>query len=413
MFCLSVRFSVCTSIVALVATLANTAVYAQPVDPVARDVARAAGLNFRVFTHTQGETPIFDFDSDGKKDILLSSHHKGDWPMMRNVGGKFMPFLTLPWNDRHGCAAADLGSPSGDGRPDGLPDLFCVTGACGGNCTREYPNSLFLQTPARTFVDKAREWGVADVHGRGRIPVILDFDRDGLKDLVALNAGPSAKFPPAVSRLYRNTGGGFVEITATPVNTEIRAECGKAADLDGDGWIDLIVCSRMSETSATMTLKNVNGTFVDISSSTAYVGIQSRELDVVDVNGDRKNDLLILEFTRLSVWLNEGGLHPRMNYSFPINQGRDIAAGDVNLDGRPDIYIAQGSNARFRDFMLINDGDGTSFHTLEIPQIFEGESDIVTAFTNWKGTRRTAFLVSNSKWELGPGPYQLIEFNAP
>ena len=47
--------------------------------------------------------------------------------------------------------------------------------------------------------------------------------------------GPSAAFPPALSRLYRNTGGGFVEITDTPVNTEIRGECGMAADIDGDG----------------------------------------------------------------------------------------------------------------------------------------------------------------------------------
>ncbi len=383
------------------------------VDPIARDVATAAGLNFRVFTHTEGETPIFDFDGDGKRDILLSSHHKGEWPLMRNVGAKFVPVLTLPWNDRHGCAVADLGSSTGDGLPDGLPDLFCVTGACGGNCTKEYPNSLFLQTPARSFVDVAREWSVADVHGRGRVPLILDFDRDGLPDLVALNAGPSAKYSPALSRLYRNTGGGFEEVAGGPVNREIRGECGKAADIDGDGWTDLIVCSRASATSATMTLKNDHGTFVDISDSTAYAGIESRELDVIDVNGDHKNDLLILEFTRLSVWLNEGGQHPRMNYSFKINQGRDIAAGDVNRDGRADIYIAQGTNARFRDIMLINDGDGTSFHTLDIPQIYVGESDVVTPFYNWKGTKRAAFLVSNSKWELGPGPYQLIEFTDP
>jgi hypothetical protein len=330
-----------------------------------------------------------------------------------SVGSTFARALSLPWTDRQGCTAADLGSPTGNRLPDSLPDLYCVTGACRGNCTPEYPNSLFLQTAARTFVDVARAWGVADVHGRGRVPLILDFNRDGRNDVVVLNAGPSKAFPPSLSHLYRNTGGGFVEVKGTPVNTEIWGECGKAGDIDGDGWTDLVICSRKNPAIPTRTLKNNRGTFSDISASTAYMGLKSRELDIVDVNGDGRLDLLILEFTRLTVWLNQDGRHPRISYSFAINQGRDIAAGDVNLDGRADIYIAQGSNARFRDIMLINNGNGASYHTMPIPQIFVGDSDIVTAYPNWKGTGRSAFLVSNAKWELGPGPYQFIEFAQP
>ncbi len=214
-----------------------------------------------------------------------------------------------------------------------------------------------------------------------------------------------------LSHLYRNTRGRFAEVKGGPVNTEIRGECGKAADIDGDGWTDLLVCSRMSTATATRTLKNVKGTFVDITNSTAYRGLQSKEIDVVDVNGDHRNDLLILEATRLSIWLNQGGKHPQMSYSFRINQGRDIAAGDVNLDGRPDIYIAQGSNARLRDYMLINNGNGVSYHTTNLPQIYLGESDVVTTIPDWNNTNRAAFLVSNAKWELGPGPYQLIVFS--
>jgi hypothetical protein len=381
-------------------------------DPVGRDVANSLGLNFRTFGATEGETPAFDYDGDKRIDLLLSTHNEGEWPLLRNTGSGFKVALTLPWNDRHGCAAADLGSPTAGGLPDGRPDLYCVTGACGGNCNREYPNSLFLQTSDHRFVDVARKWNVADVHGRGRVPLILDVDRDGKNDIVVLNAGPSTAFPPAVSRLYRNVGGSFVEVKGGAVSRELWGECGKAADIDGDKWTDVMVCSRKSSASATMTLKNNEGKLVDVSASTPYRTLKSRELDIADVNGDGKNDILILEFTRLSVWLNVGGKHPRMNYSFKINKGRDIAVGDVNLDGCMDIYIAQGSNEKFRDIMLINDGNGVNYHEIPIPQIKVGESDVATAIPNWNGTKRAAFLVSNAKWNLGPGPYQLIEFSA-
>jgi hypothetical protein len=62
--------------------------------------------------------------------------------------------------------------------------------------------------------------------------------------------------------------------------------------------------------------------------------------------------------------------------------------------------------------MLINDGDGASFHATPIPRVSEGEGDIATAIPSWRGTGRAAFLVTNGKWTT-PGPFQLIVFSAP
>ena len=89
-----------------------------------------------------------------------------------------------------------------------------------------------------------------------------------------------------------------------------------------------------------------------------------------------------------------------------------MAAGDVNLDGAPDVYVVQGENKLYPDIMLINDGDGASFHATPIPQVSEGEGDIATAIPSWRGTGRAAFLVTNGKWTT-PGPSQLIVFPAP
>ena len=147
----------------IVATLAAAISLGPPArasDPIARDIAAEIGLNYRgaLVASTEGESPVFDYDGDGDLDILLSMHGGSPWPLMQNQGDNtFIEALngTFFKADRHGCVAGDFGSPDGAGLPDGLPDLYCVTGACQGKCTKAYPNSLFLQRADRTFVDVA------------------------------------------------------------------------------------------------------------------------------------------------------------------------------------------------------------------------------------------------------------------
>ena len=389
---------------------ANVA-WAQSADPIARDIASSAGLlcDGKVSCLTQGEHPVFDYDGDGYRDILLAGHGGAPWVLMHNDGNDtFTKAFEFLKTDRHGCVAADVGSPGG-GLPDGRPDVYCVTGACEGKCTASWPNHLFLQTPEHSFVEEGVAWGVADPHGRGRVPLVLDLNRDGLPDLAVVNQAPSLVGSP--NRLFQNIGGRFVEVAGSPFNTETNSKCGKAADLDGDGWTDIAICSERTAGVRIMTFKNVNGELQDITAHTAYKGLRVVEFDVADVNGDRRPDLLILEPTRFSVWLNVNGTHPKMNYSRTLKLGRDLAVGDVNLDGKPDIYIVQGTNRSYMDFMLLNNGTGVAFRSIRIPQVLVGDGDVVTAIPNWGGSGRAAFLVSNGKWTV-PGPYQLLVFSA-
>ena len=88
------------------------------------------------------------------------------------------------------------------------------------------------------------------------------------------------------------------------------------------------------------------------------------------------------------------------------------AVGDVNLDGKPDVYIGQGKNASFGDVLLINNGSGKSFHVNAhpLPGVLKGDTDVVTTIPDWQGSGRVAFLISNGKWGTS-GPYQLIVFS--
>ena len=176
---------------------------AQTADPIARDIASTGGLlcDGKVSCQTQGEDPVFDHNGDGRLDILLAGHGGAPWALMHYNGNNthFTQTFDFPKTDRHGCVAVDLASLSA-GLPDGRLDVYCVTG-----------NHLFLQTPTHTFVDEGGAWGVADIHGRGRVPLVLDLNRDGRPDLAVVNQAPSVVRSP--NRLFRNMGGRFVEVT--------------------------------------------------------------------------------------------------------------------------------------------------------------------------------------------------------
>ncbi|MFZ1428377.1 MAG: VCBS repeat-containing protein [Geminicoccaceae bacterium] len=405
------RLGLVATVAGIITCVLALSAQAQVRDPVARDIAAEVGLNFHgaALAKTQGETPIFDYDGDGDSDILLSTHGGSPWPLMQNQGnGTFKEVLngTFFTTDRHGCVDADFGSLSGNGRPDGLPDLYCVTGACKGTCKKEYPNSLFIQRPDHTFAEVGRSWGVADPHGRGRKPLAFDFNNDGLPDIVVANEGPSI-YPP-LNRLYKNVGGRFEEVTNSPVETYLGSECAVSGYVDSDKWRDLMFCSKATGTGV-VTYKNVNGVFSNITTSTAYKNRKALSLQLADVNNDNKQDLLILEKTKFSVWINVNGAYPKANFTYAIGGGTDTAVGDVNNDKKLDIFITQGPNSKYKHVMLINNGDGKSYHTIPLPVLTQGYGDTVTNFKNWNGTGRSAFLVTNGLWGVA-GPVQLITF---
>jgi hypothetical protein len=156
-------------------------------DPGFRDIAREAGIDFRMvfLPDEQGEAfkinlydhgcgvAVGDIDGDGRDDVLFLNqlgpnalfHNRGDGTF-ENVTSRAGP---IALDDR-----IKVGAVFGDYDNDGDQDLF-VTSTRGGN-------ALFENTGAGQFRDVTERSGVACA-AHSQTPVFFDYDNDGDLDL--------------------------------------------------------------------------------------------------------------------------------------------------------------------------------------------------------------------------------------
>lgn len=366
-----------------------------------QDVAEASGIGRTI--NSQGENVVFDYDVDGRTDVLLSTHGTDRWQLFRGLdGGRFQETNvgTFARRDRHACAAADVNL-------DNLPDIYCTIGACQGTCGVLYPKEMWIQRPDHTFVDQAETWGVTSGHDRGREALFLGANNDGYPDLFVGNElGVNY---PSPNRLYRNDRGRrMVEAVGDGINSEVGGNCASPGDIDRDGFTDLLVCGA----SQLYVYRNEGGrSFREVGSSVGLNIGYPKDGEFADLDGDGDLDLALVTESSMKVRLNRNGSFATVDYSVALDVGRDLALGDVNADGKLDIYVVQGLNDRYQDKMLVNDGSGRGFRSISIPQTTVGDGDTVAALPDWKGTGHAAFLVNNGRFQA-QGPRQLIQFTA-
>jgi hypothetical protein len=100
-------------------------------------------------------------------------------------------------------------------------------------------------------------------------------------------------------------------------------------------------------------------------------------------------------------------------FSTTLEYGSSVAAGDVNGDDRPDIYVMRGKDAtggNAPDQVYLNDGDGTGFTQMSsIPSTSEGKAESVWPI-DYDQNGLTDFLVLNGGGKTSAGPVQLIAF---
>ncbi|HKD18766.1 MAG TPA: CRTAC1 family protein [Thermoanaerobaculia bacterium] len=256
-----------------------------------------------------------------------------------------------------------------------------------------------------TFTDVAAQAGLHFVHDRGatpehRLPEMygsgvawLDYDNDGWMDLYVVQSGP---LPPAprteksLDHLYHNNHDGtFTDVTEKAGIRNMNYGMGAvAADYDNDGFVDLYVTGYRGNV---LYHNNGDGTFTDVTAKAGVAGPRwGTAAAWADFDGDGYLDLFVGQYaddTRdkdlfcgdraagirdycppvmydgtLSVlYRNNGdGTFTDVTKSSGLGKAVGKVLGamfvDLDLDGRPDLYIV---NDGLMNFLFHNLGKGT------------------------------------------------------
>jgi hypothetical protein len=111
---------------------------------------------------------------------------------------------------------------------------------------------------------------------------------------------------------------------------------------------DLFFCDKPESGTAAgvLTFRNEGGAYREVTHTTAYHDLRPQHIDFVDLNFDRRPDLIIVTWTKVSVWLNVGDQFPAESFSFPIREGGHFTVCDIDNDPRhtQDIFVVDGKN---------------------------------------------------------------------
>lgn len=190
-----------------------------------------------------------DFDNDGWTDVFVANDSVRQ-SLYRNKGnGTFEDIAVMSGAayDEDGRTFAGMGIDCGDYDNDGYMDVFITT--LSNEKYALYRNNGDLSF---TYVTNTSGVGQITLLNSGWGTRFVDVDNDGLRDLFVAQSHVLDTIEKSTTYLkykqtpllMRNTGKGFVNITATagtPFNSPVAARGAAFGDLNNDGYLDAVI----------------------------------------------------------------------------------------------------------------------------------------------------------------------------
>lgn len=312
------------------------------------------------------DVALADVDGDGDLDAALAVEGDVNRLYLNDGQGRFQwregAFGTVPHDSEHVRAA--------DFNRDGHVDFVFVA-------EDDRVHQLFLGQAGGRFVDASDRLPARSV-GNGL--AVGDVNGDGLPDIVVGNSGLTGGEGENGARnfLWLNDPrrpGRFVDATATHLPAIVNRAQGVAlADLDGDRDLDMVVATEAPP--MRLLINDGQGRFVEASDRLDQLTpLETREAHVLDANGDKGPDILLLNLTsnagkwdkdpqaRLLVQDGSGRFRDETAQRLPAHRfsawGGTII--DFDRDGDSDIIVGAIAVPGFQPLQVrawANDGQG-------------------------------------------------------
>ena len=290
----------------------------------------------------------------------------------------------------------------------------------------ETENLFFVNNGDGTFTDATEDSGIADPnHAVSHCAVWGDYNNDGLMDLFVCNLGSVNEGTAAPSRLFRNEGGAFTDVTAEAgIEDEVYAFSAAWVDFNNDGHLDLSVIYHPSHDDFPAGVlvdyphplyqSNGDGTFTNLNADAEQAIYVTGVLDIshliglawLDADRDGDEDFAVTE--------NHGDGPLRFYTNQTAAAGNnwlqiDLLSGGANARGIGSrITVTAGATAQIRDAGLSRCGWGSQ--SISAEHFGLGQAESADAQIRWPDGTAEIFrnLTVNQRHQLHKGQGEII-----